>query len=180
MNPPNRQSWLALIAGGAVLLLVLDRVVFTPLTTTWEQRSAEIAALQKSITNGRSLIDRAARTQSLWREMETNALPKDSSQAEQEVITAFDKWGRLSGTDLGSIKPQWKRGATDRYSLLECHVDATGNVGALTRFLYEVEKSPLALRIDTLDLTSRDDVGQKLTLSLVVSGLRLEPLEARL
>jgi hypothetical protein len=112
--------------------------------------------------------------------MESNALPKDSAQAEQEVISAFDKWGRLSGTDLGSIKPQWKRGATDRYSLLECHIDATGNISALTRFLYEVEKSPLALRIDTLDLTSHDDVGQRLTLSLVVSGLRLEPLEARL
>jgi|SRR5256885_6457510 hypothetical protein len=176
MNLPDRQRLLALIAGAAVLLLVLDHLVFTPLVKTWEERSVEIAALQKSITNGHSLIDRAARTQSLWHEMETNALPKDPAQAEQEVISSIDKWGRLSGTDLGSIKPQWKRGATERYSLLECHVDATGNVSALTRFLYEIEKSPLALRIDTLDLTSHDDVGQKLTLSLVVSGLRLQPL----
>ena len=169
-----------MIAGAAVLILILDRLVFTPMMKTWEERSAEISTLQKSITKGRSLIERADRTQAIWRDMQANALPKDSAQAEQEVISAFDKWGHASGTDLGSIKPQWKRGATDRYSILECRIDASGNVAALTRFLYEVEKSPLALRIDSLDLTSRDDQGQKLTLSLLVSGLRLEPLEARL
>jgi hypothetical protein len=42
-----------------------------------------------------------------------------------------------------------------------------------------VEKSPLALRVDAVELTSRDDQGQRLTLGLLVSGLRLVPLEGR-
>jgi hypothetical protein len=42
-----------------------------------------------------------------------------------------------------------------------------------------VEKSPLALRIDSLELNARDESGGKLSLGLLVSGLRLVPLEGR-
>jgi Tfp pilus assembly protein PilO len=175
----NRQKLLMILAGGAVLLLVLDSLVVTPLTKTWQARTAEIAKLQKNVTEGRSLIARADRTKALWAEMETQALPADRAKAEQDLITAFDRWGRSNSVELGSIKPQWKRGATNRYSQLECRVDATGSLATLSRFLYEVEKSPLALRVDSVELTSRDEQGQKLTLGLLVSGLRLTPLEGR-
>jgi hypothetical protein len=80
---------------------------------------------------------------------------------------------------VASIKPQWKRGQTSQYSLLECRVDVTGSLPALVRFLHEVEKSPLALRIDSLELNARDESGGKLSLGLLVSGLRLVPLEGR-
>ena len=176
----NRQRLLAVIAVAGVLLLILDHIVFTPLTTLWQTHSAEIAQLQKSVTNGSSLIERASQMQRVWSEMQANALPKDPAQAEQELISAFDRWGRGSGVELGSIKPQWKHGSTDRYSLLECRVDATGAYTSLGRFLFEVEKSPLALRLESIDLSSRDETGQKISLSLVVTGLRLAPLEGKL
>jgi len=179
LTPSNRQKLLIILAGGAVLLLVLDSLVFTPLIKNWETRSTEIARLQKNVTNGRSVIERGNRIQGLWKEMQAQALPKDPGQAEQDLISAFDRWGRASRIELGSIKPQWKKGLNDRYSLLECRVDATGSVATLSRFLYEVEQSSLALRIDSVELTARDEVGQKLSLGLLVSGLRLRPLEGR-
>ncbi|MBI5381669.1 MAG: hypothetical protein HZA31_07200 [Opitutae bacterium] len=179
MNLPHRQRWLVILAGAAVLLLVLDSIVFTPLAKYWKDRSTEIVSLQKQIANGRSMIERAQHTEGLWKEMQAGALPKDPAQAEQEVISAFDRWGQANGVTLGSIKPQWKRGANARYSLLECRIDATGTLANLTRFLYEVEKSPLALRIDSVELATRDDYGQKLSLGLLISGLRLTPLEGK-
>lgn len=175
----NRQRWLVILAGSAVALLVADSLVLTPLTKAWGARSAEIARLQKNVTEGRGLIERAARTQATWKDMQARALPAEPAQAEQDLISAFDRWGRASGIELGSIKPQWKRGASSRYSLLECRIDATGSLATLSRFLYEVEKSTLALRVDAVELTARDDMGQKLTLGLLVSGLRLVPLEGR-
>ncbi len=175
----NRQRLLMILAGASVGLLILDSVVFSPLTKAWQTRSVEIARLKKSVTEGRSVIERAARTHGLWKEMQDGALSADPATAEQDLITQFDKWGRAGSVELGSIKPQWKRGATNRYSLLECRVDATGTLASLTRFLYEVEKSSLALRLDSIELTGRDDNGHKLSLGLLVSGLRLTPLEAR-
>jgi hypothetical protein len=36
-----------------------------------------------------------------------------------------------------------------------------------------VEKDPLALKVETIEITSRDDNGQQLALALQVSGLLL-------
>ncbi len=179
MNMSIRQRWLLIIAGTALLLLVLDRALFTPLGRVWHAHTAEIAQLRQSVANGRVTLARADQTQRAWSEMQSGALPKDAALAEQDLITAFDRWGRTGGVDLGSIKPQWKRGTSDRYSLLECRVDATGTLPALSRFLYELELSPLALRVDSVEVTARDDNGQRLALNLVVTGLRLAPLEGR-
>jgi hypothetical protein len=131
------------------------------------------------VANGRGVLERAERTQGLWQEMQGQALPKDAAQAEQELFSAFDRWGRASNIEVGAIKPQWKKGQGDRHSLLECRIDATGSLTTLARFLYEVERSPLALRIESIELSARDNNGQRLTLALLVSGLRLTPLEKK-
>jgi len=176
---PNRQRLLMILAASAIGLLILDSAVRAPLTTAWQSRSAEIARLKKSVTEGRSMVERADRIRSLWAEMQTQAVPNDPAKAEQDLVTAFDRWGRAGSVELGSIKPQWKRGATSRYSLLECRVDATGSLASLSRFLYEVEKSALALRIESIELTARDENGQRLAMGLLITGLRLSPLEGR-
>jgi hypothetical protein len=175
----DRQRWLLILTGIAVALLVLDSLVLSPLTRVWQARSAEIARLGKLVAEGESTAARGERTRGLWREMQGQALPTDPAKAEQDLLTAFDRWGRAGGVEVASIKPQWKRGQTSQYSLLECRVDVTGPLPAIVRFLYEVEKSPLALRIDSLELNAREDSGGKLSLGLLVSGLRLAPLEGR-
>jgi hypothetical protein len=178
-NPQNRQKVLLIATAAAVALYVLDAVLLTPLTKTWQTHAAEIVKLKKDVARGRSLIERGPQTQRKWAEMQAGALPKDAAQAEQDLISAFDRWGRDNRIELGSIKPQWKRG-TDRSSTLECRVDATGTLATLSRFLFELEKSPIALRVDSVELSARDEGGNKLTLGLIVSGLRMAPLEGRL
>lgn len=175
----KRKKLLLIVAGAAVVLLVGESIVYKPLVANWTTRSAEIAKLRKSVTEGRALIDRGPRLQEQWKDMQAQSLPKEPAQAEQDLISAFDKWGRATSVELASIKPQWKRGTNDRYSLLECRVDANGTVATLARFLYEVEKSPLALRVEAVEFSARDTSGQKLGLGLVVTGLRLAPLEKK-
>jgi len=180
MTVPHRQRLLIFAAGTVVGLLILDRVLIAPLFRHWTARTTEIATLRKSIASGTGIVERADRTQLVWNEIRQGALPVDAATAEQTVLTAFDRWGRSSEIEIASIKPQWKRGANSRYSLLECRVDANGSLANLVKLLYEVEKSPLALRIDSVELTGRDDQGQRLSVGLTVSGLRLVPLEAKL
>jgi len=43
----------------------------------------------------------------------------------------------------------------------------------LSRFIYDVEKDPMGLKLDSVDFSSRDNTGQQLTLALQVSGLAL-------
>ncbi len=178
-NLPPRQRLLVILTATMVALYILDAAVIEPLYNLWRTHSAEIAALQKKVADGRNLIVRGPQLERTWADMQANALPKDAAQGEQDVLSAFDRWGRATSVELGAIRPQWKRGATDRYSLLECRVDTTGSLATVSRFLYELERSPLALRVDSIEVSSRDDGGQKLTLALVISGLRFSPLERK-
>ena len=100
------------------------------------------------------------------------ALPANTSLAEQQLLKSFTAWSGDSGADLTSIMPQWKNDSTN-YMTLGCRVEASGSLGTLSRFLYAVEKGPLALRIDTVELTTHDNTGQQLTLGLEVNGLAL-------
>jgi len=52
-------------------------------------------------------------------------------------------------------------------------VEASGNLGTLSRFLYDIEKDPMALKLESVELSTRDNTGQQLTLDLQISGLVL-------
>jgi len=56
-------------------------------------------------------------------------------------------------------------------------VDASGKISAVTRFLYEIEKDPMAFRLENVEISSRDAEGQMLALGLQISALVLSPQE---
>ena len=176
MNLSNRHQFLGIVAIVALALLVGDRLVISPLTAAWKERSSRIANLQRSVSQGSLLLDREASIRSRWSSMRTNTLASEVSAAENQALSAFDRWSRESRIGINSIKPQWRRYAED-YATLECRVDAFGSLPALTRFLYEIEKSPVALKVDAVEITSRDDRGDQLTLGLQISGLQLHPTD---
>ena len=176
-DPKNRQHLLTLIAAAAVALLAGDSLVFTPLVKAWRERSSRIAQLKRDITQGARTLERERAIRDRWDSIRTNTLPDDVSVAEGGVLKAFDRWSRDSRISITSIKPQWKRNADD-FVTLECRVDAFGSLSTLSRFLYEVEHhEPLALKVDVVEIGSRDAEGSQLTLGLQVSGVLLNPTE---
>lgn len=173
MKITNRQQFLAILAIAAVALLASDRLVFTPLVSAWKTRAERIAKLKEDVANGEALLARETAIRQRWEQMRTNALAGEPSVAENQVFKAFERWAQDSRITINSIKPQWKKPADD-FMTLECSVEATGNISALTRFLYNIEKDPLAVRIVAMQITARDDSGEQLTLSMQVSALFLQ------
>lgn len=163
-----------MVAVGAIALLFADKVILTPLSHIWSERSDEIAALRKKVSEGRALINLENSFHSRWNDMRTNTLPNDTSLAEQQVLKAFDRWAQSSRIVINSISPEMKK-ETDDYMTLQCHVDASGRIETITSFLYDVERDPMALKLDNVELTARDSDGQQFTLGLNVSGLVLTP-----
>jgi hypothetical protein len=174
VNIKNRQQLLLIVAGAAVVLLLSDRFIFTPLTTTWKEHTTRIAQLKRSISQGEVLTDRAARIREQWDNMRTNTLPLNLSAAESAVLKGFDRWSEQSRISISSIRPQWKRSGDD-YMVLECRADGFGSIDAISRFLYELEKDSLPLRVESVEITARDNNGQQLALALQLSGLLLTP-----
>ena len=180
MNLTSRQRLLAIIAIAVVALLAGDKLLVGPLIKSWQDRAERLAALRKEVAEGRALQSRGQSVRDRWQAMRKATLASEVSVAENQVLKAFDRWSQDSRVGVSSLKPQWKRGPSD-YATLECRVDATGNLNALTRFLYDIEnarrvdRDPLALKIEVLELATRNDSGEQLTLGLQVSALQLNP-----
>lgn len=170
MPTNNRQQLLTVAAIGAAAFFAGDRLLFTPLTTWWKERSSRIQELRQKVASGEELVKRGAVIRGRWSDMRTNTLP--ASTSEEQVSKAVEDWSRESGLSITGLTPQWKRDAED-YSTLVCRVDAFGNVESVSRFLYDIEKSPLALKLESIEMSARDNNGQQIALGLQISGLVL-------
>ncbi len=176
MTLKNRQQLLGLLAGAAVALFAADKIIIAPLTNSWKARAAQISQLRKQVAEGRSLVQREQSLRGRWEQMRTNTLPINPSLAEQQVLKAFDRWSQESRISILSISPQLKHDTED-YTTLECRVEAAGNLNTVSRFLYDLEKDPMALKLQSVEVSARDTEGQQLALALQVSALVLTPHE---
>jgi hypothetical protein len=174
MKIKNRQQFLVRLTLAAVALYVGINFILTPLGGWWSARQKQIQDLSKKVHDGTMLVKREAGLRDTWGMMQANALPAVPSQAEQRFLKALDGWSRDAGVELTSIMPQWKNESTN-YLTLACRVETAGDIGTLSKFLYELERGPLALKLDSVELGSRDAAGQQMTLGLEINGLALLP-----
>jgi Tfp pilus assembly protein PilO len=174
MKIENRQRVLLIATLALMGLLLADRLVFTPLGRAWTARSERITDLRKQVADGTLLLQREHSLQARWSQMSTNTLPNNPSLAEQQLLRAIDAWAQESRVSISGITPQWKSDQ-DNYLTLECRVDAAGNLDELSRFLYDAEKGPMAIKLESVELTTRDNAGQELAMGVRLSGLVLTP-----
>ena len=186
MNLNKRQQRLAIIAIAAVGLFVADKLVRAPLTQSWKARADRIAKLKGMVSDG-TILTEAKRAQDIrrqWDRMHTNSLAWQAIQtkpfaaakpeAESQMLKAFESWAQAGGVSVSSVRPQWKE-AEDDYRTLECRADVAGTLQAIAHFLYQVERDPLGVKVDSLELTTRNPEGSQLALVVQVSGLLLNP-----
>jgi hypothetical protein len=172
METKNREKMLAIAAGAALVLLLLNYLVISPLIDGWQNRTKHIKDLKDRIANGAMLIRRQDTVEARWDYMRTNALDSNPTAAEKQLFTAFDRWVKQSGATEGSFRPQVQE-TDDNYSTIDCRADVSGEMLSILHFLYNMEKDPLGVKINSFELTSRDDNGRLLTLGLDLSGLVL-------
>jgi hypothetical protein len=184
MNLNKRQQLLAVLAILAVGFFVADKLVFTPLTLSWKARSERIAKLKDQVRDGESTLKQEQTLQRRWDTLRTNSLAWETLQtkpqaavkpeAESQMLKAFERWSQEGGVSVSSIRPQWKE-SEDDYRTLVCRADVAGSLPAITRFLFEIERDRLGVKVDSMELSSRNTEGSQLALVIQVSGLLLNP-----
>lgn len=171
LKPEHRQRLLAIVAGAAIGLFALDSLVVKPYLEAWRDRRDRIESLDQQLVRGRALLERADALEQRWESMQRQALPADRSVAEDTVLRAAARWARESRVNFTSLTPQWRQ-PEPGYELLECRAGITGSLGEIARFLFELERDTVAVRVDELQLSSEDDRGRQLSANLRFSGLR--------
>jgi Tfp pilus assembly protein PilO len=172
MKIKNRQDFLVVLTIAVAALALAVNFIFPPIVNWWSARQKQISTLHEQVRNGNLTLRRAEAIQSHWDSMRTNALPTIPSEAEQRFLKAVDGWAHDSGAEITSITPQWKNESTN-YMTLNCRVETGGDISSLCKFIYDIEKGPLPLRLDTVELGAHDTAGQQLTLGLEINGLAL-------
>ena len=174
MNLNKRQQLLAIVAILAVGLFAADKLVFTPLTNSWKGRAARITKLKEDVRAGTDTLKRETAWRAQWDHMRTNTLSSAKPEGESQMMKAFERWSKAASVSVSSIRPQWKEAQED-YKTLECRADVGGSLSAIGRFLYQIERDPLGVKVDSMELTTRNNDGSQLALVIQVSGLLLNP-----
>jgi Tfp pilus assembly protein PilO len=176
MKIENRQKLLLILTIAVVALYVGDLLVFEPLGKWWKSRSDNIVTLRNQVKEGKFMLLREPSIRRQWGEMSAKTLPDNTSLAEQQVLKSFDNWSQESGATVTGITPQWKIDSTN-YMTLNCRVEASGDLGTLSRFVYDIEQNTMAMKLDSVEFSTHDNAGQQLTLGLQLSGLALTTLK---
>ena len=177
MQIKDRQKFLKILAVAALALLVIDKIITPPLAKYWHDRNQRITDLRNQVKDGEDLKRYKARIRAKWAEIQAASLTNNTTLAEQQLFRGIDHWSQSSGVTVSSITPQWKQSSdtTYKYKTIECRVDATGSIDRLARFLYELENDPMALKLESVELTASDNTGQQLAMGVQISGLILTP-----
>jgi hypothetical protein len=173
----NRQQFLTILTLVAVALLAIDKIIAPPLESFWKARQARLNELRQEVKDGESLRRGNTSIRAQWAKMQASTLTNNTTQAEQQLFNGLYKWSQMSGISINNVTPQWKQGSDPTYKTLECRVDATGDIKRLTDFLYDLEKDPMALKLESVEFTSSDNTGTKLGMGVQISGLVLTPKE---
>ena len=174
MEIKNRQQLLIIVTVAAVVLFAGDAIVVEPLIKTWKTRQQAIQKLRKDIVEGKRLMSYEKKDLTLWDARQQRTLTNDVTVAAQQVWDAVNGWVNQSGAAVSGYTPQWKPSSDrDKFSTYECHIEASGDIDRLIHFVYCAETEPLALRIESMDLSTKDKAGLQLTLGLQISGLIL-------
>jgi hypothetical protein len=172
MEAKNREKLYLITAGVVAGLWLLDLLVISPLIDSWHGRSAEIAGLREKIANGLSLVRRDSTIRDRWDTMRANALANNTTAAEGELMSAFGKWVNSGGVTQGSFRPQISEGESN-FTTVECRSEISGSPDGVKEFVRAMSKDPLADKVESFELTSKDDNGRQLALGLGLSGLIL-------
>lgn len=175
MQLHNRQQWLTVVAIGAAALFAGDKLLLTPLINAWKARAARVTELRQQVSDGKAMLSREQVIRTRWEQLRRSTLPSNTSAAEQHFFNTVDRWAQDSRVTVNALTPQWKRDAKD-YLTLQCRIDASGNLAALSRFIYSIERDPMAVHLESLEVGARDKDGQQLSLALQISGLVLNPI----
>ena len=176
----KREKLLLSVAFLTVAILIGDRLVLGPLVNSWKIRNDKIAKLERDIAKGKTLLPRLEPSIKKWRKYVSANLNSTNTIAEDEVLRAIENWTGDSGILLTSIKPQWQN-HDDRYRTYDVRLVAEGTMQEAVEFVHAIESDELPLKIEQLELASREKTGKLVSVSVHFTGLQLgEALEEAL
>ena len=165
----KRERTIALVTLIAVAILVLDHFALSPILARLAQLRAAEQDYTGKLTHANSLFLHRKATEARWNQMVADGLKADAADTEDALDHAVYEWAQASALTLKSCTPE-RTASKDRPEVV-LYVVGTGRMSAVAQFLYRAQTSKLPVKPEDIEIASRREGADDLTLSMHLSGL---------
>ena len=171
----NREKIIIAATLAVLCVLVLDVYVLTPLLNERAAVKAERSRLLSKMAQARGLLKRRLVLGRKWDAMLADGgMRGDPAAAESQLLRSLRDWSAQAGLRLSSLRPER---STDKTRLPEItvHAAATGSMSGISRLLWRIETARIPVRVKAIQLGSRKEGADDLSLHVKVSTLYAPP-----
>jgi len=167
----NQREKILIGAALAVLgLLVADRYALSPLLEQRDNAHARRDLRQRELDADKALVKQRESMEKKWRSILDGGLKKGRAEAEGQILRCLRDWAEEAGVRLSSLRLEYP---PQQSQLPEIIVNAvgTGSMRSARDLLWRIESTRIPVRIKMLQLGSRKDGTDDLTVHIRVSTL---------
>jgi hypothetical protein len=174
----KRERMIGLVAGGVLGLLALDQILLSPLLARLDAADLRVNEAQIGLADARKLFQGDLQGRRDWNTMAGESLKLDAPAAESQLLNAVRDWAQAAGLGLTSLKPE-RNEKEQGYQKLTIRATATGSMRQASRFLQSVQSADIPVRVSDIQIASRKEGTDDLTLNLGLSTIYLPPEPAQ-
>jgi hypothetical protein len=168
----KREKYIGIGAAAAIAILVLDQFVISPYFDAVDQLNRDLTKASQTVADNSLVFERQHKLQKVWADMQTGGLQVDESQADSQAQMAILNWAQRSDMAVTALTTEHVS-QEKAFEVLTYDVTATGSTPGMARLLWALETATIPLRVNELQVSSRPENTDNLTVRMNVSTLSL-------
>jgi hypothetical protein len=169
MGLSKRERIIFIVTLICVGILIVNEFVINTVYGELVSLGKERDELRLEVEEAENLIARRASLERRWDELLANGM-WNRGAAESKVFDSLREWSSKANMTLGNVRPEQST-AEKGMSVLRFTLSGEGRLASVARLLYEIESSPVPVKISSMSLGSTKDDGSKITMSMYLSIL---------
>jgi len=166
----KREKFVLLVSGAVIGVAALYVYVIEPLITSRDKLETQRLALQREVDDGRKLIARSRQDDKRWPTLRAAGLLGDASASGSQLLNELQASSQASGLPLISARPD-RAASIQGLQDFTLQATADGSMRAMVSFLYRLETTQIPARIRELQIASRVEAADDLSMQLRISTL---------
>lgn len=155
-------------------LLAVDWMFLSPLLAKNRELGDLLDKAQTSREDANRLIKNARRLSTQWDTLTKTTLKRDASDAEGQVLNSVREWAQEARMTLSSVKPERTERDKD-FVRITFRATGAGRMSEIGQFLYKIQTARVPVRIVDLQIASRKEATDDLTVQLGIATIYFAP-----
>lgn len=175
MKLSQREKRIVWVVVAVVGLWAGDQYGLTPYMDKRAALAKELDQARATALQNQRLIDLYQPNLKTLKEMQDNGLTSDPSAMEGRVLHSVDDWARDARLSLQTVKRE-RMEQDKQYGRIVFNASGTGNMEAVSRFLWNIQTAKIPARVTDAVISSRKDGVDDLQLTVKFSTLVAGPV----